>query len=186
MRDLLKAAAPEALLDFAEEYARHDPKFENALRVQFSQPDFDAELEKISGIVDAVLADVPDWDKHDKWGWISIDTGDIIFEVEQRVKLGHIRIAFAILEILYRKLLENFEYQGECELAMEAEDCLKRMANVAAQATDPADREYIFMHCAALADSKVGEGYGANYEDQLLSIAALAEGKIKAAGGEAS
>ena len=186
MHDLLEAAAPEALLDFVKEYARHDPKFENALRVQFAQPDFEAELEKISGIIDAALADVPDWDKHDKWGWISIDTGDILFEVEQRVKQGHIRLAFAALETLYVKLLENFEYQGECELAMEAEACLARMANVAAQATDPADREYILAHCAALADSKVGEGYGADYEDKLLSIAALAEGKIKAAGGGAS
>ncbi|MCL2298832.1 MAG: hypothetical protein FWC27_01640 [Firmicutes bacterium] len=179
MHDFLKAAAPEALLNFLEEYARHDPRLDNALRVQFAQPDFDAELDKISGIIDTVLADVPDWDKHDKWGCISIDTGDMLFEVEQRVKQGRFKLAFAILEALYRKLLENFEYQGECELAMEAEDCLRRMSGVAVQAVDPADQEYIIEHCIALARSKVGEGYGANYGDRLMLIAALLEGKSR-------
>jgi len=186
MRNMLETAASAALLDFLEEYSRHDPRFENALRVQFAQPDFDAELEKIIGSIDAALADVPDWDKHDKWGSISIDTGDIIFEVGQRVKQGYIRLAFAMLETLYSKLLENFEYQGECELAMEAEDCLRRMADVAAQATDPADQEYIIEHCISLSRSKVGEGYGANYGDRLMLIVALLEGKTKTAGRDAS
>ena len=69
------------------------------------------------------------------------------------------------------------------------------MAGVASQAVDPADQKYIFERCIALMDSEEGKDYGAYYGDELLSIAALVvtpenqrqlEGKIKAAGGEAS
>ena len=172
MRDLLETIAPDALLDFLEEYARHDPKFDNAVHVRFAQPDFHDVLDKISVSVDTALAGVSDWDTHDRWGYVSVDTSDILFEVEQRVKRGHIRLAFAALEILYTKLLENLEYQSECELSMEAEDCLKRMEDVCAQAAGTSDRAYIFDRCIALTDLGVGKGYGADYEDKLLAMAA--------------
>jgi len=169
---LLQDIAPAELRDFLVKYAEHDPKVENALRVRFAQPDFDAELKKIKRSVNAALADVSDWDTHDRWGGADVDTSEILFEIEQRAEQGHIRLAFAGLEALYVGLLENFEYQGECELSMEAEDCLERMADIAGQATDPGDRAYIFGSCIALADSDKGKSYGADYEDRLLAIAA--------------
>jgi len=168
---LLQDIDPTDLRYFIAQYAERDQKFDNALRVRFAQPDFDAELKKIKRSVNAVLADVSDWDTHDRWGGVDIDTSEILYEIEQRMEQGHIRLAFAGLEALYVGLLENFEYQGECELSMEAEDCLKRMADIAEQVTEPRDREYIFERCVTLADLEKGRRYGADYADQLLTIA---------------
>ena len=94
------------------------------------------------------------------------------FEIEQRAKQGHVLLAFKSLETMYRKLLEAFEEQEECEIADEVEDCLHQMTDVTDQATDPADQAYIFECCIALAALEDGKDYGADYEDQLLSISA--------------
>jgi len=169
---LLLDAEPAEVRDFLLQYAEHDPKIANALRVRFVLPDFDAELKKISRKIKAALAHVSDWNTHDRWGYVSADTSDIFYEIEQRTEQGHLKLAFAALEILYVELLKNFEYQSECELAEEAADCLERMADMAAQAAGPGDREYIFERCIALADLDEGSDYGADYEDQLLKIAA--------------
>jgi hypothetical protein len=172
MRKLLANITQNELLDFLDEYAKHDSKFENALQVRFGEPDFHSELKKISRNIEALLDDVSDWDAHDSWGHVSVDTSEIFYEAEQRVKRGQIRLAFAVLETLYVKLLENFEYQGECELADEAENCLARMAELAQKAASPEDQAYIFECSIALADLDDGKDYGADYEDQLLAIAA--------------
>ncbi|MCL2299773.1 MAG: hypothetical protein FWC27_06465 [Firmicutes bacterium] len=58
-------------------------------------------------------------------------------------------------------MLRNFEYQSECELVIEAADCLKRMADIAAQATDPDDQDYILERCIGLANRAEGKSYGA-------------------------
>jgi len=169
---LLLDAEPTELQAFLLQYAERDSKFANALRVRFALPDFDAELKKISRSIKTALADVSDWDAHDSWGYASVDTRDIFCEIEQRVEQGHTKLAFAALELLYIELLKNFEYQSECELAEEAEDCLTRMAGIAAQAADPGDREFIFERCIALAALEEGRDYGADYADRLLALAA--------------
>jgi hypothetical protein len=172
MKRLLKKAKPEDLFDFLEEYAERDAKFENALRVRFSEPDFQDELDKMNAMIDAALADASDHRYHGIWGSVNINTSEILFEIEQREKQGKIRLAFAELEMLYLKLLEIFEYQDECEISDEAEYCLKLMSDVAKKATDVSDKEYIYEHCIDLAYVDEGKNYGADYEGQLLGISA--------------
>jgi hypothetical protein len=172
MRSLLKEAKPEDLFDFLEEYAERDAKFENALRVRFSEPDFQVELDKMSAMIDDALEDVSDQHYYGRWGSVNINTAEILIEIKQREKQGKIRLAFAELETLYRKLLEVFEYQDECEISDEAEYCLNLMSDVAKKATDVSDKEYIYEHCIDLAYVEDGKNYGADYEEQLLGISA--------------
>ena len=171
--ELLLDTDPDELLDFLAEYAKRDSDFEDALRVRFEEPDEQAELAKLGGKIDAALEDVSRYGRGSRWyDSSSVDTSGISFEIEQRAKQGHVLLAFKSLETMCRKLLEVFEEQEECEVADEVEDCLRQMAEVAEHATDPADQAYIFDCCIALAPLEDGKDYGADYEDQLLGIAA--------------
>lgn len=173
MRKLLESKNSGELLDFLEEYAKRDDAFRNALRVRFAKPDFHAELKSISAKIDNVLDDVPNYNRHrGGWGYVNIDTDNIIFEIEERVKQGHIKLAFAELEILYVKLINLFEYQEECEISDKAESCLWFMSDVAEKAVETSDCTYIYEHSIDLACLEDGKDYGADYEDTLLSIAA--------------
>ena len=172
MRDFFERLNREKLLDFLTEYAEHDAKFANAVNVRFCKPEFEDELNKIENEIDYALSDVSDYRKRDSWGNVSIYTGDITEEIQQRVSQGHIRLAFAETELLYRKLLEVFEYQGECEISYEAEYCLDMMSDIAGKVVLEDDKEYIFKHCLELSRLEDGKNYGADYEDKLLRIAA--------------
>ena len=97
---------------------------------------------------------------------------DITAEVKQRAEQGHIKLAFAEIELLYRKLLENFEYQSECEISDEADDCLVMMSEIADKAVLSEDKDYIFKQCIELSELEDGKDYGADYEGKLLRIAA--------------
>ena len=172
MREFLGRLNREKLLDFLAEYAEQDAKFANAINVRFGKPEFEQELSKIENAIDYALDGVSDYRTHDSWGYVSFDTGDITAEIQQRVSQGHIRLAFAETELLYRKLLELFEYQGECEISDEAESCLEMMSDIAGKAVSGNDKEYIFKHCIELSELDDGKDYGADYEDKLLRIAA--------------
>jgi len=171
--ELLLNIDPDELLDFLAEYAKRDNDFEDALRVRFEEPDEQAELAKLGGKIDTALEDVSRYGRGSRWyDSSSVDTSGISFEIEQRAKQGHVLLAFKSLETMYRKLIEVFEEQEECEIADEVEDCLRRMAEVADQTTVSADQAYIFDCCIALAALEDGKDYGADYEDQLLAISA--------------
>ena len=167
---LIEGLSKEQLIEFLVEYAERDSKLVNAINVRFGVPEYKAELAKIDRKIAHVLNGVSDWDTHDSWGHVHIDTSDIVYEVYERVEQGHIRLAFAELELLYRKMLENFEYQGECEIADKAEDCLRIMAEIAGKAALTEDKDYIFKQCIELSELEDGKDYGADYEDKLLSI----------------
>ena len=171
MRKLLEELNRDKLLDFLEEYAQSDAKFANALNVRFRKPEYGEELRKIENKIDIALSGASDYRSHDSWGCISVDTGDIIEEIKQRTDQGHTQLAFAETELLYRKLLENFEYQGECKISDEAEHCLDIMSKIADNAVSAEDGEYIFEHCIELSQLEDGKDYGADYEDKLLAIA---------------
>lgn len=171
-REFLAKIAKEELLDFLVEYAETDARFANAVNVRFSEPDFEEELIKIEGIIDDALIGVADWSRvRDSWGNVDICIGDITTEICQRASQGHIRLAFAETELLYLKLLELLEYQGECEISMDAEYCLELMSQIADKAFCADDKEYIFKRCIALSICGVGKDYGADYEPELLTIA---------------
>lgn len=51
----------------------------------------------------AALAGVSDYNNCDSWGNVSFDVSGIIAEIKLRTEQGHIRLAFAQLELLYRK-----------------------------------------------------------------------------------
>jgi len=171
--ELLLDIDPDELLDFLADYAKRDSDFEDALRVRFEEPDEQTELAKLGGKIDAALEDVSRYGRGSRWyDSSSVDTSGISFEIEQRAKQGHVLLAFKSLETMYRKLIEVFEEQEECEVADEVEDCLRQMREVADQAIDPADQAYIFECCISLAALEDGKDYGAEYEDKLLAIAA--------------
>ena len=171
MKKLFENLNKEELIDFLEEYAAKDAKFANAVNVLFGKPEFKEELNKIGKTVDNEIRSASSFRRHNDWGYINFDGSNIIAEIEQRAEQGHIRLAFAEIVLMYRKLLGIFEDQEECEIADEAEDCLAIMSEIADKAVLAEDKEYIFNECIALSDLEDGKDYGADYEDKLLRIA---------------
>ena len=172
MRRLLDKIKRDKLLDFLVEYAQNDAKFANAINVRFGKPIFEEELDKIENEIDSALDGVADYRSHDRWGNAIFNTSDIIAEIRQRCSQGHIRLAFAETELLYRKLLKLFEYQGECEISDEAWYCISIMSDIADKAVSADDKEFIFQHCIGMSEIEDGKNYGADYESELLKIAA--------------
>lgn len=107
------------------------------------KPVFEEELNKIRYEIDKALGHVSDYSTHDSWGHVDFYIGDIVEEIFQRAGQGHIRLAFAEIELLYRRLLECLEYQGECEITDETDSCIRDMAKIAELAVFPEDKEYI-------------------------------------------
>jgi hypothetical protein len=169
--DLLTSADASELLDFLSDYAKHDSKFDNAVQVRFGAPDFDHEVDKITEMIDDALTGNGGDYRRGSWGHIYVDTSEICEEIRARAEQGHIRLAFTESEMLYRKLLELFEYQEECEINDEAGDCIDKMTEVAKMATAADDQEYIFEHCLELCELDIAQNYGENYETRFLKIA---------------
>ena len=172
---ILEKLSKEDLIDFLVEYAKSDANLANAVNVRFRKPEYpeyEEELNKIENEIDNALDGVSSYYNRDGWGYVSFDVSHIVAEIRQRTEQGYIRLAFSELELLYRKLLENFEYQGECEISDEAKNCLDIMSEVADKAVLAEDKDYIFRQCIALSDLEDGKDYGADYEDSLLGIAA--------------
>jgi len=170
--ELIEGLSKEQLTEFLVDYAERDSKIVNALNVRFGIPEFKTELAKIQRKINDALKGVSDWSRHDSWGHVYIDTNDIFNEIHERAEQGHVKLAFAQLEMLYRKLLAHFEYQGECEISDDAEYCLTIMFELADKAILEEDKEYIFKRCIELTEFEDGKDYGADYEDRLLSISA--------------
>jgi hypothetical protein len=169
--DLLASADANELLDFLSDYAEHDSKFDNAVQVRFGALDFDREVDKITEMIDDSLANNGGDYRRSSWGHIYVDTSEIGVEIRARAEQGHIRLAFTESEILYRKLLELFEYQEECEISDETAYCIDQMAKVAKMATATDDQAYIFEHCLELCELDTAQNYGENYEAHFLKIA---------------
>ena len=172
MRDLLEGLSKKDLVDFLVDYAETDTKFTNALNMQFQEPVYEEELVRIENDIDYELADVSDFSDRNKWGNLIFDVSSIYFEMDQRKRQGHIRLAFDIAALLYCKLLEIFEYQGECEVSDEASSCIKEMSDISRMAVNEQDKAYIYHKCIELAALEDGKDYGADYEDELLGISA--------------
>ncbi|MDR3205176.1 MAG: hypothetical protein LBV23_10650 [Deltaproteobacteria bacterium] len=172
--DLLKSIEVNELLDFLVSYTEHDNKFGNALKLRFgnlksSALDFDHEVEKIADMVDDALSS--DNKYYRGSNYIDFDSTEIDQEIRNRVEQGYIRLAFAQLEVIYRKLLDLYELQEECEISDEAENYIAQMAQVAEKAIDVSDQEYIFDRCLFLCGLDTAKDYGADYEDRFLKIA---------------
>ena len=171
MRTVLEKIERMELLNFLVEYAAGDTRFADAIRVRFCVPEFDEELIKMKSKIAFALEGAEDYRRCGSWGYISVDTGDIVAEIMQRAEQGHIKLAFVQMEALYRPLLGNFEYQAECEISDEAEFCLERMLEIADKAVFEEGKQYIFGECLELCKLEDGKDYGADYEDKLLGIA---------------
>jgi len=172
LRKLLEKLSKENLIDFIEEYAVKDVRFANAINVRFGRPEYEEELGKIRNAIDDTLRGVSDYRRHDKWGNAIFDTSGITEEIRQRADQRHTRLAFVEIEMLYRRLLENLEYQGECEISDKAEYCIDIMSEIADKAVSAEDKEYIFTRVIELSELEDGKNYGEDYEDKLLKIAA--------------
>jgi hypothetical protein len=169
---LLQKLNKETIIDFLVDYAESDPRFINAVNVRFGKPEFENEVNKIEEKIDNALAGASDYRRQGGWGYIDFDVSDIVNEIKLRADQGHIKLAFMEIELLYRKLLEIFEYQSECEVSDEAENCFVVMSEIADKAVLAEDKEYIFRQCIELSGVEDGKDYGADYEDKLLGVAA--------------
>ena len=169
---LIKGLSKEQLIEFIIDYAKQDDKIINAINICFDTFEHKSELIKIEKKIDKALNGISDWDNHDSWGHAIFNTNDITHEIYKRISQGHIRLAFDEIALLYCKLLENFEYQGECEIADEAEKCIDIMNEIADKAIISEDKDYIFKKCIELAELEDGEDYGADYKAALLNISA--------------
>jgi hypothetical protein len=172
MREILNNQSKETLIDFIVEYAENNDDIINAVDVWFKKPEFSHELQKIGNMIDNALDGASEYYHRGGWGYIDFDVSGIIMEINQRAEQGFIKLAFAELELLYLKLVKCFEYQSECEVSDEAENCLEIMADIADKAVLSEDKEYIFRQCIYLSNLKDGKDYGADYEGKLLLIAA--------------
>ena len=172
MKKYLEEFSKEEILGFLDDYSKSDSRLANAIKVHFCDPGYDEELDKMKKAIDVALEGVYDYSTRDSWGNVNFCTGDIISEIRTRLKQGHIRLAFAETVMLYRELLNLFEYQGECEISMEAEYCIEIMSDIADAANSNEEKEHIFGQCIMLSEIKDGKDYGADYEDELLGIAA--------------
>ena len=170
MRELLDELDKDVLIDFLVKYAENDTKFVNAVNVHFVAPEFAIEIEKIKNEIDNALDGVTDYRTHDGWGNAIFDVYDIIAEIIQRKEQGYVRLAFAEIELLYRRLVECLEYQGECEINDKAEYCLEIMSEIADKAVCNEDKEYIHKHCIELTELKDPKNYGLDDEKILLKI----------------
>ena len=172
MRNLLEKLSKEELIDFIAGHAKNDAKLANAVNVYFGKPEFETELGKIGNKIDNALDGASDYHNRDDWGYFDFNVNDIAAEIQQRAEQGHIKLAFAEIELLFRKLLEVFEYQNECEISDEAESCLDMMFEIADKAVLSEDKDYIYKRCIELSQLDDGRDYGADYDDKLLRIAA--------------
>jgi len=119
LRKILEKFSKEQLIDFIVEYAEDDADFENAVNVSFREPEYEQELGKIAKKIDRALSGASEYKLRGGWGCLDFDIDDIVAEISKRTERGQTRLAFAQTELLYRKLLEIFEYQEECEVSEE-------------------------------------------------------------------
>ena len=174
LKKILDELSKKELIDFMLEYAVNHGAFANEIKLTFAQLDSDQELRKIKQMINLDLGDIEDYDyPRDSWGWIKVNTGSIWHEIRTRIKQGHFTLAFQGVEALYLKLLTLCEYQGECEISMEAEICLDTMEDIAKQVELDSDKKLIFESCLELMDNDDGKNYGVGYETQLLEIASI-------------
>lgn len=170
MREFLEQINHTDLLDFIETYSNKDENFAKALRVRFAEPDFMKEISYFRTSVERAVGGAHNYHDRGGWGYIELDTNRLYNEINTRKDQGHIKMAFAETELLYRELLKNFEFQDECEVSDEAEYCVEIMSQIA-DAAGEQDRGYIFERCLELTALEDGKDYGADYEDKLLAIA---------------
>jgi len=173
LKELLDGLSKDQLIEFMLEYASAHGEFANEIELMFAQLDSVKELSKIEHMIEMYLGDIEDYDyPRSSWGHIEVNTGSIWHEIETRTKQGHFTLAFKGVKALYLKLLTLCEYQGECEVSMEAESCLNTMSDIANQVELESDKKLIFESCLELLDNDDGKDYGVSYETELLEIAA--------------
>ena len=172
IQNTLKKINKNDLLEFIIDYAEKDAKFMNALNVKFSAPENKNELIKLGNQIDSLLKYAASRRGRDSWGYMNIDISGVLDELYERSRQGHIKLAFDGAEMLYRKMLEVFEYQEECELSDEIENLLSTMSDMADESSEQEDKDYIFEQCISLSEIETAKEYGADYEVSLFKIAA--------------
>ena len=172
MQSILKGISKDDLMEFLLEYAKKDTKFLNAFNVKFAAPENAHELTKLEKQIDSLLKYATSRRGRDSWGYMDIDISGILDELFERAQQGHVRLAFDGAEMLYRKMLDIFEYQEECELSDEIENLLLAMLDMADEVSKKEEKDYIFEQCIRLAELDTAKEYGADYEVSLYKIAA--------------
>ena len=171
IRDLLRNADRETLIDILVEYAQHDAKLTSMINVRFREPEFDEELKKIEKLIDKGLGETSNHRIRDRWGGMVFDVADVFYEIEDRINQGYIKLAFTELELLYHKLTTYFDSQGEHEISDVVKDCVAMMDTAAQEAVVQDDKDFIFERCVELAKLKVCEDYGMDSEAKILKTA---------------
>lgn len=111
-RQLLEKRSREELVDLVMEWAQHDESLASLIDVRYGEPKYEDELYKMEAILEKAFCMIENCN-HDIWGYVRIPLVDVYRQIGERARQGHIRLAFSLAEMLYRKLLQSFEYQTE-------------------------------------------------------------------------
>jgi len=171
IRKLLVPLDRNALIDVLVDLADSDDETANYLEVRFGTRGEDEDIAILTEKIKQELERAASRNSRDAWGNMQIDIGDIYREIDEREKQGKIRLAFSELEALFRELQNYYDFQEECEIDDECDDCISRLAKIAELATIPTDREFIFEHCIGLCGLEGSRDYGSNSDEKLLRIA---------------
>ena len=171
MLNLIKNADENKLAEFLADYANQNPKFAIALKARFSeQMNYFDEISNFHFLIDEAIEKALNYRLSGSFSYLNIDTSEVTDEINERARQGHIKLAFDALKLLYTSLLAIYEYQDECEVSDEIEDCLDHMVDVAKKASLPSDKEFIHKCCVELAYYYDEIDYE-DYQKQLLAIA---------------
>ena len=171
LEELLKEQSKEKLIDFILDYSDHNDRFYNAVEVRFACPDYGAELQKMQREIEIALESVTDYRSRNAWGDANYNVDHIIEEIEERRNQGRIRLAFSEAEMLYIKLIESLEYQGECEISDETENVIRLMCSIVNNTIFTADGDFINERCRYLLTLDEGKNYGVDHDAHFINMA---------------
>ena len=171
LESLLKEQSKEKLIEFILDYSTHSDRFKNAVEVRFASPDYDAELQKMQRNIDEAFNNITDYRSRNAWGDAIYDISHILAEIEERKNQWNVRLAFSEAEMLYIRLLESLEFQGECEISDEADYVVRLMDGIIDNTVSVEDGDYIAERCRYLAALEDGKNYGVDHEVLFIEMA---------------
>ncbi|MDR1639474.1 MAG: hypothetical protein LBT59_07255 [Clostridiales bacterium] len=167
MRKLLRQIDIEELYDFLEERLEHDESFSKTFLERFAAPDYDSAITSlVKGIDDAIdNAKIEMMD-------VEINLYKVNDEIMSYAKKGHIRLAFSALEIMLRELVRFYEENSELDIPCEIFGCVNLMQDVANEAKNPKDKDFLFANSLRLAKEEIDSTGILDYQIELWDLCA--------------
>ncbi|MDR1639472.1 MAG: hypothetical protein LBT59_07245 [Clostridiales bacterium] len=168
MRELLRRIDIEKLYDFLEERLKNDKSLSKMFLATFAEPDYDSVLRSLKKDIEYAIHNT---ELHkENYGTIDIDTDKVTKEIIAYADNGHVRLAFSALEIMYKKLVEVIEELRDCDIPEALFSCVDLISDIASDAKDPKDIEYLFEGCLKLAKAEIDYDYELDFPEEFWHI----------------